>query len=664
MRMSEHRFAPAYRPDIDGLRALAVIAVVLYHAQVPSFGGGYVGVDVFFVISGYLITRLLAGSGATPLRLPWSEFYLRRARRILPALLLVSLVATVAAIAILLPFDLPRFGKYLAASSVFLSNIPELTERVGYLNSRLAYTAITHYWSIAVEEQFYLVYPLALYLIGRYLPQRRTATLAILAIASLLLCILLSYHRPLSNFYLTPTRAWELLLGAVVAGNASHWFRRRLINDVLAILALLSLGIVVHWYGNMTRYPGLYTLVPCLATALLIVTGQQRSALVSRVLSLRPLVFTGLISYSLYLWHLPLLVFFGYYYIVPLGPVAMAGLLAALYLLATLSFRLVEKPIRNRSILKSNRAFIWCALVTNAIVFTAGVVLWNSDGFPKRFPPKLRIADQAWIGSRGGFLQCLQRSMNAVARGQLCSLGPQDDSAPRALVWGDSHAMALLPAYRQLAEQHGIRIYLALKAGCRPLLGMVNTSYDQDWQVGCLAFNDAVASAIEILKPRVVILNAHWIDVDADLGPAPKLAGGPPASNFSRGLEQTLRAVGAAHATACVVLDVPAFKYDLPYALDMASYRGISVDFLQLTRGEALAQYRGPERDFHLLEQRGMLTTVDTKDLLCRGDSCAYEADGELLYSDWDHLSARGALFVAGAVDGCLRGAAAGKKMP
>jgi peptidoglycan/LPS O-acetylase OafA/YrhL len=654
--MSEHRFAPAYRPDIDGLRALAVIAVVLYHAQVPGFGGGYVGVDVFFVISGYLITRLLAGSGVKPLRLRWSEFYLRRARRILPALLLVSLVASAAAVAILLPYDLTRFGKYLTASSLFLSNLPEWKEHTGYLNSRPAYTAITHFWSIAVEEQFYLVYPLALYLIGRFLPYRRTAALVTLTIASLLLCIWGSYRMPLSNFYLPPTRAWELLLGAVIAGDASHWFRRRVINDVIGVLALLSLAIVVHWYGSMTRYPGLYTLVPCTASALLIMTGQQRSALVSRLLSLRPLVFTGLISYSLYLWHLPLLIFFGYYHIVPLGPAAMAGLLAVLYLLASLSWWLVEKPIRTRSFLKSNRRFIWCAVVANGIVFTAGVVLWNSDGFPQRFPPHLRIPDEAWMASRGGFAKCVNRTIEAVARGELSSLGPQDDAAPRALLWGDSHAMAMLPAYRQLAATHGIRIFLALKAGCRPLLGMTNTSYDPGWQQACLAFNDAVAQAIEKLKPRVVLLNAHWIDVDADLGPVPKITGGPPESNFSRGLQHTLRAVRAADAAACAVLDVPVFKYDLPYALDMASFRGISTDFLQLSRADALAQFREPERDFHLLEQRGMLTTVDPKDLLCRGDSCAYEANGDLLYSDWDHLSARGALFVASAVDGCLRG--------
>ena len=653
--MSEHRFAPAYRPDIDGLRALAVIAVVLYHAQVPGFGGGYVGVDVFFVISGYLITRFLAGSSVKRLRLQWSEFYLRRARRILPALLLVSLVAGAAAVAMLLPYDLTRFGKYLTASSLFLSNLPEWKEHTGYLNSRPAYTAITHFWSIAVEEQFYLVYPLLLYLIGRFLPYRRTATLLTLAVASLLLCVWYSYRNPLANFYLPPTRAWELLLGAVIAGDASHWFRRPLINDVIGMLALLSLAIAVYWYGPTTVYPGLYTLVPCMASALLIVTGQQRSALVSRLLSLRPLVFTGLISYSLYLWHLPLLIFFGYYHIVPLGPGGMAGLLAALYLLASLSWWLVEKPIRSRSFLKSNRTFIWCAVAVNAIVFTAGVVLWNSDGFPQRFPPHLRIPDEAWMASRGGFAKCVNRSIDAVARGELCSLGPQDDAAPRALLWGDSHAMALLPAYRQLAAAHGVRLYLALKAGCRPLVGMTNTSYDPGWQVACLAFNDAVAKAIDTLKPRVVVLNAHWIDADADLGPVPKPASEAAESNFGRGLDQTLRVVRDARASTCVVLDVPVFKYDLPYALDMASFRGISVDFLKLSRTEALAQFGGPERDFHLLEQRGMLTTVDPKELLCRGDWCAYEADGELLYADWDHLSARGAQFVASAVDGCLR---------
>jgi peptidoglycan/LPS O-acetylase OafA/YrhL len=653
--MSEQHFAPAYRPDIDGLRALAVIAVVLYHAQVPGFGGGYVGVDVFFVISGYLITRLLSGSGAQPLRLSWSEFYLRRARRILPALLLVSLLTTVAAVAMLLPFDLTRFGKYLTAASLFLSNVPEWSEHSGYFNARPAYVAITHFWSIAVEEQFYLVYPLTLYLIGRYLPGRRSAALLTLTIVSLALCVGESYRNPLPNFYLPPTRAWELLLGALIAGNEAHWFTRRRINDAFGVLALLSLVLVVRCYGDSTRYPGLYTLVPCVATALLIVTGRQRAAIVSRVLSTRPLVFTGLISYSLYLWHLPVLIFFGYYYIRPLSAAALTGLLAALYLLAILSWRLIEQPLRTRAVLRSNRAFLWSALATNAIVFAAGVTLWNSNGLPARFPPNLRIADESWMASRGGFAKCVNRTIDAVARGELCSLGPQDDAPPTALLWGDSHAMALLPAWRQLAAAHDLRLFLALKAGCRPLVGMTNTSYPPDWQRGCLAFNSAVASAIGIIKPRLVILNAHWIDADADLGPVSKAAGSPPASNFSRALEETLRAAQTVKASVCVVLDVPVFKYDLPYALNMASFRGIGVDFLQLTRAQALAEFSEPEADFHRFEQLGLLRTVDPKALLCRGDACAYEADGELLYSDWDHLSARGALYVSSALEGCLR---------
>jgi len=644
-----------YRPDIDGLRALAVVAVILYHAQIPGFGGGYIGVDIFFVISGYLITRLLAGTGARPLRIPWSEFYLRRARRILPALLLTSLGAAALAVILLLPYDLTRFGKYLTASSLFLSNVPEWREGGGYLNSRAAYVAITHFWSIAVEEQFYLVYPLALWLIGTFAPARRTSALLLLALISLALCIWGSYRQPLANFYLAPTRAWELLVGAVIAGNEVPWFKRREVNETLALAALLSLAAVIHWYGNMTRFPGVTTVLPCAAAAVLIVTGQRQSSIVSRCLALPPLAFTGLISYSLYLWHLPALIFFSYYSIRPPGPMTLIGLLAAVYLLAVLSWKLVETPVRVRSRLRSDRAFLWAAGATNAVILAAGIVLWNSNGFPQRFPADFRVPDQAWMASRGSFAKCVNRAVATIAQGGLCSDGPQDDAAPRALVWGDSHAMALLPAYRSLAATHGVRVYFALKAGCRPLLDMTNSSYDADWQVGCMAFNAAVARAIRIIRPRVVILNAHWIDADADLGPVPTIAAGALPSNFGRGLQHTLGEIIAAGASACVVLDVPAYKYDLPYALNMASFRGIGVDFLTLSRSDAVAQYRAPEHDFHLLEQRGLLRTVDPKDLMCSSDSCEYQVNGELLYSDWDHLSTRGALFVTSAIEGCLR---------
>ena len=223
-----------YRRDIDGLRAVAVLAVILYHAGVPGFAGGYVGVDVFFVISGYLITQLLAESAKAPLRWRLKDFYLRRARRILPALFATTLIVAVAAAAILLPWDLATLGRYVAATPVFWTNVAAWATGGGYFGNTAAHVPITHFWSIAIEEQFYLFYPLTFALIGKYLPRQQWMSLIALASASFAVCIWGSYHAYAANYFLAPSRAWELLLGGVLATSGQRSLQSRVANEVLA----------------------------------------------------------------------------------------------------------------------------------------------------------------------------------------------------------------------------------------------------------------------------------------------------------------------------------------------------------------------------------------------------------------------------------------------
>jgi len=646
---------PAYRADIDGLRALAVAAVILFHADVPGFGGGYVGVDVFFVISGYLITQLLAGSARQPLGTHLKDFYLRRARRILPALLATCLIVAAAAAAFVLPWDLENIGKYLAATSAQSTNIAAWVEGLGYFQSKLPRNPLTHFWSIAIEEQFYILYPITLVLIGRYLPRYRTGALLGLGLLSFAVCVWGSYHAPAANYFLAPSRGWELLLGASLATSAPRPLKSALANEVLAALALAALAAAVCLYGPATRFPGAYALVPCGAAALLIHTGRHGPTWIRRFLSLRPLVFTGLISYSLYLAHFPVLTLFGYYNIVAVGPAELGLLVALIYLIAMLSFRWVETPIRARAVLRSARGFVAAALTVNLLVLLTGATLWLSHGLPRRFPPEMRVRGGEWLFDSDYITKCSYIPLAEVAAGGLCSFGPQRADAPRALVWGDSHAMALLPAYEKLAKAHQIRLYFAVHSSCRPLLGVTNRSMNDAQRVGCGEFNAAVAQAVRRLDPRVLILNAHWIDADADLIPRSDAGAEAGESNFSRGLRGTLQETGSDDRSVCVVLDVPTYPYDMPSAVGVARKRGMSEDFLKLTRAQALDQYRGPERDVRALEQRGVLRSADPKDLLCPADACSYEAGGQLLYWDSDHLSWTGAQYVAGAIDGCFQ---------
>jgi peptidoglycan/LPS O-acetylase OafA/YrhL len=647
--------APTYRPDIDGLRAVAVVAVIFFHAEIPGFSGGYVGVDVFFVISGYLITRLLLGSTEKPLGLRLSDFYIRRARRILPALFAMCLVAAAAAVAILLPWDLARFGNYLAATAALGTNIAAWLDGIGYFQSKLTHVPLMHLWSIAIEEQFYLAYPISLALICRYLPRHRTAGLIALAAASFAVCVWGSYHAPAANYFLAPPRAWELLLGGALATSGAGRIKSRLANELLAICSLLALAFAVHWYGPATPYPGFYAIAPCAASAILILTGGQQSTLVGKLLSLRPLVFTGLISYSLYLWHFPVLLLYGYYNIVNVGSVTLSLLIVGIYFIGAASWKWIEVPVRMRISLKSNRSFLSLALIVNIVILATGVVLWKSEGLPWRFPPEVQVRGSGWLFDSERLLACTSRQPDQIAAGDLCSFGPDDKDAVRALVWGDSHAMALLPAYEKLALSHHLRLYFAVYSSCRPLLGFTNRA-QRDWtRIGCARFNAAVVQAVRLLDPRLLILNAHWIDEDADLVSGSNAAGPAGESNFAQGLRETLRETGSTHRAVCVVMDVPTFKYDLPNALGVARKRGIAENFLNVTRAEALEQFQGPERDIRAFERSGKLRSVDPKDLLCRAGPCTFESGGNLLYWDADHLSFSGAQFVSSALDGCFR---------
>jgi peptidoglycan/LPS O-acetylase OafA/YrhL len=650
------RYSPVYRPDIDGLRAIAVVAVVLYHARVPGWGGGYLGVDVFFVISGYLITSLLtAAHDPNRLRLGLGEFYLRRARRIIPALLVTSLVVTIAGLVILLPWDLMRFGMYLAASAVAVTNITAKGD-ADYFSADAIDVPILHYWSLAVEEQFYLLYPATLLLIARLAPRQRRPALAALACASLILCIWASYHRPLANFYLAPTRGWELLLGAVVALNSPGRGGRRVYAQIAAACSLLGIAYAVYSFGTATRYPGALTLVPCLATATLIDTGRDQRTWVARLLSQPPLVFTGRISYALYLWHLPILVLFRYYEIEDPSANQLILLLAVTYALAAASWLLVEQPIHSRILLKSTRSFLLASTIGTGVLLTTGLLLWRSGGLPQRFSPEVVALAAGGFSAPEGERECKTLLAHDAEVGRLCRYGADSDHGEIVLLWGDSHAMMLVPVYEAAARAHHLQLYVAGKANCRPLLGVVSRSLREPQQVACAEFNEEVVRAIASLHPRLIVLNARWLDPEHDLLVRPGFPVTAGQSKLGQALESTWQQIHAANRIICLVQDVPAFRYDVPYALAMARRRGIAADFLNVSRAEALAQSREAEAEFGKLQRLGLLNIADPKDALCRSGSCAFEAEGRPLYIDRNHLSMAGANFVARSLEKCFDG--------
>ena len=330
-----------YRPEIDGLRAVAVLPVILFHAGIPGFSGGFVGVDVFFVISGYLITSILikdldAGNFSL------TRFYERRARRILPALSFVMLCCLPFAWAWMIPTDLANFGQSLIAVSVFASNILFWKES-SYFAAAAEEKPLLHTWSLAVEEQFYLLFPLVIWALWRFGRQPIFWLIVLVTGASLALSELGWRFKPDANFYLIPTRAWEFMIGALCALSAA----RQKPSHILGLVGLGMILAAIVIFDKSTPFPSLYALVPVIGTALVIQYGGAGS-LAGRLLSLKPMVAIGLISYSAYLWHQPLFAF-ARLRLTEAPSLEVLLILSALSLvLAAFSWRFVEQPFRRK----------------------------------------------------------------------------------------------------------------------------------------------------------------------------------------------------------------------------------------------------------------------------------------------------------------------------
>ena len=640
-----------YRPDIDGLRAISVLAVILFHGAVPGFSGGYVGVDVFFVISGYLITQVLMASRERTLGGRLREFYVRRCRRILPALLVMLLLAVPVAYWLFLPADLARFGALLGGASVFAGNVVGW-QTGGYFGVH-PFDPLTHLWSLAVEEQFYIVFPLVFLISGGAGSGRRLALLASCALASLALCVWASYAHPLANFFLAPTRAWELLLGSLVALGLGRSLRTHPWSGAVSGAALVALLACVIGYDGSLPYPGLYALVPCASAAILLAAGAgERVSGVGRWLGTPALVFVGLISYSLYLWHLPIFAFAAYYNIVPLEPRHLVVLFASTGVLAVVTWRFVETPIRGRSVLASDSRFLAAAGAATLAVGSLGVLLWQSDGLAAR----VDAADAKLVGATVERLQsnavaCARRTLGDVANASLCAFGPASGARADVLVWGDSHAIALLPDYEQIATARNVRIHAAVRSGCLPLLPSANRV---PVRPVCREFNSAVVDALNKIDPALVILNGFWRYPDGAVQEPSDGASGDNAQSFDAALGATLAAIGT-RRKICVIGDVPELKYRMPGAYSMARKRGIDTGFIALQSVEADRQLGPASAYFEQLRRRRAVIFVDLAKGLCTGATCALlDAGGRSLYLDDNHLSAAGAEFLRPSVESCF----------
>jgi peptidoglycan/LPS O-acetylase OafA/YrhL len=512
MRKIEMPSKIAHRPEIDGLRAIAVIPVILFHAGFQTFSGGFAGVDVFFVISGYLITSIIM-KDIEARRFSFADFYERRARRILPALFVMLALCLPFAWAWIFPVELKGFSTSLVSVCLFSSNIL-FWRQADYFDVSSELKPLLHTWSLAVEEQFYVVHPIILLLLVRFARSRLRLILSASALASLFLSQYLSVAYPSLNFYLLPTRAWELLAGGLCALTLTSERRG---SNALGLLGLGLLLVSIFALSDQTPMPSFYGLIPVLGTCLIILCARQ-GTYVARLLSIRPVVLIGLISYSAYLFHQPVLVFARIRSQGPLSTSAIFLLILLIFAAAYLSWRFVEMPWRTRKGPHAiSRNVLAISAATFVIVFmTIGFGGHVTSGYPAFvFRPsideklKARIAlpktDNGWCF----YSVDSNAELPVGAAGVNCSLTADKAFSKHALLFGDSFAGQYEPFWRIIGDQVGINVRSVTTNWCYPALTSGFTGpassralrqclYDRNYLSENMAGFDAI------------ILGGHW----------------------------------------------------------------------------------------------------------------------------------------------------------
>jgi len=647
-----------YRPDIDGLRAISVLAVIFFHAGIYPFRGGYVGVDVFFVISGYLITSLIVREDDAH-KFSLKSFYERRIRRIFPALFAVILATTIGAAIILVPHALKKYAASAIAASLFSSNFLFWKE-VNYFDNLFQNELLLHTWSLAIEEQFYVLYPLLLLFARRQFPALSAWFFGAILIASLATSVIGVIWFPEAAFYLLPSRIWELLLGAML-GLCSLPVFTNAVRNAMALAGLTFIAVPVFCYSSTTAFPGMAALAPCLGAAMIIQSGIGGLPFTNRVLATRPFVFTGLISYSLYLWHWPILALLGQLLVRDMTATETFIALTAIAILSILSWRFVELPFRRTGNGFSQVQIFRDGILAMALTLFVGIFIFLGNGFPQRLTPTENVFANGALDFDSDRGPCLLASDDDARRGHLCPLGVVN-GPPSFLLWGDSHAEVLRPALDRAAKSRGASGLFAGWTGCPPQ----GKDFGPVALIASCEKSNAATMAFLRDHPEIgtVLLAAYWAPTaDGGTGSGKAIARrqffgnageSATAETFHAkfdarlsGLVATLRTLGRA---VYLVEDAPEADFDVPLALTQEDRFG-TVPRVAPSLDDYLQRQRFVFRVFSELSARYGAKRISLAPALCDAKNCRVVARGQPLYIDNDHLSRTGSALVSCAFD-------------
>jgi peptidoglycan/LPS O-acetylase OafA/YrhL len=628
----------SYRPDVDGLRAIAVLAVIAFHALPSAVTGGFVGVDVFFVISGFLISGLIAKemeNGSFTFR----GFYTRRIKRIFPAYIVVALTTLIVSSLLLIPNDYIFYTTSLAASWAFVSNVFFSMLSWGYFGQRTEEFPLLHTWSLSVEEQFYFVFPILLLLLYRYMRGRIVPALLLLGM------LFLAYSEwrtgQIKSYFLITSRAHELIIGALV-----YFLSQRLpvgSRSVSNLLALTGAVLVLGSFALLSPgvpFPGINSLYPCLGTALLIYSGRTRHSL-TPLLESRLMVWIGLISYPLYLWHWPIFSFLRYRKVELTSGVIVAAVALA-FLLAWLTWRMIETPIRRNRAIGFNKAFTQIYLAPAIFFGAVGAWSYFTEGAPQRFPDEIRQLIASYSFERDLTRSCSirpedYRKIDTDYLQKNCAFGDLSQQQPQVLLLGDSHAHHFKPFVEELSKNAGLKAVYHVQGGCFPIyldgVGPQPASLPGPAPHSCQRRN---ADLLEIAgRFKYVVLAGFWSsEMDA---------------NLERRMLVTVEKIVAAGAVPVIFKDNPSYEPDLSRCILYRKRGWISQEAnCNIPYDAVLRTQTGPDQMIEHVKARFPKTLViDPKRVMCNNQECATFIANTALYKDGNHLNAKAAQLLA-----------------
>lgn len=655
-----------YRSDIDGLRAIAVLLVIFFHYGYSGIQGGFIGVDVFFVLSGYLIGSIVFEQ-LRKTEFTFSDFYFRRVRRLFPAYTIVISLTLLVSYYLMLPVDFREFGQSLLASSIYFSNVLFYLE-AGYFDTASHLKPLLHTWSLSVEEQFYLVFPLVAWITYKLSKLNLLIFFGGLSLLSFFAAILYINSDVSAVFYLFPFRAWELLLGTVLAIGFFKPLNSIAMININSFIGLILILVPGFLYTSETLFPGVAALAPCIGTALLIHGGTRESGWVQGFLSIPAVVWIGKISYSLYLWHWPVYVLYNYGKVTPISFLDQIVMLLITFIGAFLSWKFVETPFRRGTFSLARRKigiFFLGAFVT-AVFVMVGFYIHITNGVPTRLNPTTTVYAQAANDLFGDLSDCEEESNSVWPDISYCEIGDISNAKQYTLVWGDSHGGMFKRGLETQFKENGYSALLAWTGGCPPVFGVQKDESVSPKSVDslCTTRNNAVRTLIKT-DPRItsIVLIGRWSYYMTGKGTGVdqvnKIRVWPENSEtvvidqaeyFSLAIMETISYLNQENKKVFVVEQPPEFPHfqSRPLAISLMKNQSLSKGNLErlttVSYSDVMLRQGSIQQQFSRAESEDLISVLNTHRYFCDDVSCNLIWDDMPLYFDNNHISSLGSM--------------------